>query len=121
MYNKNIGNVIIRETTHTKKKREQKKKKRKNTSKWQWNRGCITVQTFDFSSFIIVSFPGPLVGSLVNQFGCRPVCFAGGLITAVGFILSITTDNIVVFLLTFGVLGGKTVIVKTEQVFTHSK
>ena len=51
-------------------------------------------------------FSGPFVGGLLNRFGCRPVCFAGGCITSLGFIFSSVVGDIVPFLLTFGVLGG---------------
>ena len=67
---------------------------------------------------------GPIVGGLVNRFGCRPVCIAGQLlrdrpgpsilsffspgsiITSVAFSLSIFSVNVPMLMLLYGVLGG---------------
>ena len=67
---------------------------------------------------------GPIVGGLVNRFGCRPVCIAGHLlgdrpgpsilsfispgsiITSVAFSLSIFSVNVPMLMLLYGVLGG---------------
>jgi len=49
---------------------------------------------------------GPIVGGLVNKFGCRPVCMAGSLITCIAFSLSIFATNVPMLMLTYGVLGG---------------
>ena len=51
-------------------------------------------------------FAGPIVGGLVNRFGCRPVCMAGSLITCIAFSLSILSVNIPMLMLLYGVLGG---------------
>ena len=32
---------------------------------------------------------GPIVGGLVNKFGCRPVCIMGSIVACIGFVLSI--------------------------------
>jgi len=50
---------------------------------------------------------GPIVGALVNKFGCRPVGISGSIIGAVAFILSSFSPNIVCLQLTYGVLGGE--------------
>jgi len=49
---------------------------------------------------------GPIVGGLVNKFGCRPVCMAGSLITCIAFSLSIFATNIPMLMMLYGVLGG---------------
>eukprot|EP00092_Neocalanus_flemingeri_P041880 GFUD01045614.1.p1 GENE.GFUD01045614.1~~GFUD01045614.1.p1 ORF type:complete len:717 (-),score=114.69 GFUD01045614.1:192-2342(-) len=49
---------------------------------------------------------GPIVGGLVNKYGCRPVCMAGSLISCVAFSLSIFATNVPMLMLTYGVLGG---------------
>ena len=67
---------------------------------------------------------GPIVGGLVNRFGCRPVCIAGeregrtkshlviiftitgSIITSVAFSLSIFSVNVPMLMLLYGVLGG---------------
>jgi len=50
---------------------------------------------------------GPIVGALVNKFGCRPVGIAGSIIGACAFLLSTASKSVVVFQLTYGVIGGK--------------
>ena len=50
---------------------------------------------------------GPIVGALVNKFGCRPVGIAGSLIGASAFILSTCSTSIAVFHFTYGFMGGK--------------
>ena len=49
---------------------------------------------------------GPIVGGLVNKFGCRPVCITGSLIACVGMALSTLSPNVSVLMLTYGVIGG---------------
>ena len=67
---------------------------------------------------------GPLVGGLVNKFGCRsgsagklvanvninnthrPVCIFGAVLSWASFSLSVLSPNIPVMMLTYGVLGG---------------
>ena len=51
---------------------------------------------------------GPLASALSAQFGYRPVAMAGGLVSAVGFLVaSFTRENIVVLTALYGGLGGK--------------
>ena len=54
----------------------------------------------------MLPFPGPLVGGLVNRFGCRPVAIAGSLLGAVSLVLSTLAPNVIVFILVYGVIGG---------------
>ena len=49
---------------------------------------------------------GPIVGGLVNKFGCRPVCIAGSLVSCLGLALSTLSPNVPVLMLTYGVIGG---------------
>ncbi|XP_067928354.1 monocarboxylate transporter 14-like [Watersipora subatra] len=49
---------------------------------------------------------GPVVGALVNKFGCRAVGISGSLISASGFLLSSVAPTITVFHFTYGVMGG---------------
>uniref|UniRef100_A0A4X2K545 Solute carrier family 16 member 8 n=1 Tax=Vombatus ursinus TaxID=29139 RepID=A0A4X2K545_VOMUR len=49
---------------------------------------------------------GPLSSILVNQFGCRPVMLAGGLLASSGMILASFTTRLVELYLTAGVLTG---------------
>jgi len=49
---------------------------------------------------------GPIVGGLVNRFGCRPVCISGSIISAIALSLSIFSPNVPVLMLLYGVVGG---------------
>ena len=49
---------------------------------------------------------GPIVGGLVNKFGCRPVCIAGAFVSCLGIALSTVSPNVPVLMLTYGVIGG---------------
>lgn len=49
---------------------------------------------------------GPIVGGLVNKFGCRPVCMAGSFITCIAFLLSIFSVNVTMLMGLYGFLGG---------------
>eukprot|EP00095_Tigriopus_kingsejongensis_P002022 snap_masked-scaffold1627_size33010-processed-gene-0.3 protein:Tk02022 transcript:snap_masked-scaffold1627_size33010-processed-gene-0.3-mRNA-1 annotation:"monocarboxylate transporter" len=49
---------------------------------------------------------GPIVGGLVNKYGCRPVCIAGSVISCLGLVLSTIAPNVPVLMLTYGVIGG---------------
>ena len=51
-------------------------------------------------------FLGPIVGGLVNKFGCRPVCISGGIISALGLALSTLSPNVPTLMFTYGVIGG---------------
>jgi Mg2+/citrate symporter len=52
---------------------------------------------------------GPVVSALTNKFGCRTVCIAGSVIGCVAFILSTFSPSVNVLMLTYGVMGGKSV------------
>ena len=49
---------------------------------------------------------GPIVGGLVNKFGCRPVCIGGSIVSCIGLVLSVFSPNVPVLMLTYGVIGG---------------
>ena len=49
---------------------------------------------------------GPLVGGLVNKFGCRPVAMAGAILAWASFSLSSLSPNVAVLMVTYGVMGG---------------
>jgi len=49
---------------------------------------------------------GPLVGGLVNRFGCRPVCMVGAVVAWIAISLSTLSPSVPVLMLTYGVLGG---------------
>ncbi|KYN03989.1 Monocarboxylate transporter 14 [Cyphomyrmex costatus] len=49
---------------------------------------------------------GPIMSALVDRYGCRNMTIAGGLISGLGFILSIFSNTIEVMYLTFGVIAG---------------
>ncbi|KAF6036302.1 hypothetical protein EB796_005388 [Bugula neritina] len=48
----------------------------------------------------------PLVGALVNKYGCRPVCITGSLITSTAFVLCTLSPSILVFQIVYGIAGG---------------
>ena len=49
---------------------------------------------------------GPLVGGLVNRFGCRPVAILGSLVGSAALALSTVCTNITTFIIIYGFLGG---------------
>lgn len=49
---------------------------------------------------------GPLVGGLVNKFGCRPICMLGGVTACLGLFLSTFAKNVPTLMLSYGILGG---------------
>ncbi len=49
---------------------------------------------------------GPVVGGLVNKFGCRTVCIAGGIISCLSMLLSTLSVNVYMLMATYGFLGG---------------
>ena len=49
---------------------------------------------------------GPVVGGLVNRFGCRTVCIAGSCIAFASFALSVFSVNVPMLMLLYGVCGG---------------
>ena len=50
---------------------------------------------------------GPVVSSLVNKYGCRPVTVVGAVIAAVGLAISIFAPNVVTLYVTIGIVSGK--------------
>ncbi|KAG5347233.1 MOT14 protein, partial [Acromyrmex charruanus] len=49
---------------------------------------------------------GPIMSALVDRYGCRNMTIVGGLISGLGFILSIFSNTIEIMYLTFGVIAG---------------
>lgn len=54
----------------------------------------------------VYQLSGPLVGGLVNKFGCRPVCMMGAVLAWASFSLSALSPNVPVLMVTYGLLGG---------------
>ncbi|XP_060561535.1 monocarboxylate transporter 4-like, partial [Ruditapes philippinarum] len=48
----------------------------------------------------------PAVGRMSMKYGSRPVCFAGSCIGGLGLVLASLSNNIAVFMITFGVILG---------------
>ena len=49
---------------------------------------------------------GPIVGGLVNKFGCRFVCILGSLVACLGIGLSTLSPNVPILMVTYGLIGG---------------
>lgn len=49
---------------------------------------------------------GPVVGALVNKFGCRKVAICGAFISTIGLFLSTFSPTLEVMILLYGVVGG---------------
>ena len=49
---------------------------------------------------------GPLTSSLINRFGSRIVCIAGGLLTGAGFALSLLSQNVSHMIALYGFMAG---------------
>lgn len=49
---------------------------------------------------------GPIMSALVDRYGCRNMTIAGGLISGLGFILSIFSNTIEIMFVTFGFIAG---------------
>jgi len=49
---------------------------------------------------------GPIMSALVDRYGCRKMTILGGLISGLGFILSIFSNSVELMYLTFGVIAG---------------
>ncbi|XP_052805374.1 monocarboxylate transporter 12-like isoform X2 [Mya arenaria] len=49
---------------------------------------------------------GPLVGALVNKFGCRSVAMVGGVVTSVSFFLCTFSPNVETMIVLYGLCGG---------------
>ena len=56
-------------------------------------------------------FTGPIASALVNRFGSRAVTIVGSIISAFSFVISNYSPNLIVFHLSYGLLGGRTLIV----------
>ena len=58
---------------------------------------------------VVISFPssGLIWGGFVRIYGCRVMCFTGGCVCAFGFGISMFSQNILAFVLAYGVLGGR--------------
>jgi hypothetical protein len=54
----------------------------------------------------VLFYQGPIVASLINQFGCRSVVIGGGLVTAIMYMLTIFVTNVWIMLITYGIIGG---------------
>jgi len=49
---------------------------------------------------------GPIMSALVDRYGCRKMTILGGLISGLGFILSIFSNSVELMYLTFGMIAG---------------
>jgi len=49
---------------------------------------------------------GPVVGGLVNKFGCRPVCMVGAVLSWIAFSVSTLSVNVGMLMITYGIIGG---------------
>jgi MFS family permease len=49
---------------------------------------------------------GPIVGGLVNKFGCRPVCMLGAVLSWIAFSVSTLSVNVGMLMVTYGIIGG---------------
>jgi len=69
----------------------------------------ICFNIFPSYSIIFYStiFLGPVYGYLVKRFGCRMCGMMGGLIMALGLIVSSFAESVTMLLLTFGLLAGE--------------
>lgn len=54
-----------------------------------------------------MSFIGPFIGLFINTCGCRKTAITGGLLNALGWILSSYASNVHYLFITFGVTAGK--------------
>lgn len=55
------------------------------------------------------------MSALTNKFGCRVVCMAGALVASAGFALSALSPSLDVLLITYGVIGGKTRVIRIKS------
>lgn len=49
---------------------------------------------------------GPIMSAFVDRYGCKNMTIIGGIISAIGFVLSSYAQSIVVVFITFGVIAG---------------
>ncbi len=54
---------------------------------------------------------GPLASALANYFGSRKVAMGGTLLAVAGFLMSLVAPKLWVLYLTFGVMGGTSVMI----------
>ncbi len=54
----------------------------------------------------VYQISGPVAGGLVNKFGCRAVCMAGGVVSCLALLLSTRCSGVLLLALTYGILGG---------------
>ena len=66
----------------------------------------INSSRFQMSNTSLIVFVGPIVGALINKYGCRVVGIAGSLTLTTSFILSIFSPNIEMMIVTYGLIGG---------------
>lgn len=55
----------------------------------------------------LLVFVGPVASVIINCFGCRCATIIGGILSATALIASTWSPSVVVFILVFGGLGGK--------------
>lgn len=46
------------------------------------------------------------MSALANKYGCRAVCMAGSIISAIAFILSTFSTSVNMLMITYGIIGG---------------
>ncbi|UYV83097.1 hypothetical protein LAZ67_22002212 [Cordylochernes scorpioides] len=80
------------------------------TSLWLPLCGYVVLYLPPGSSYLSVG-TCPLVSALTNRFGCRPVSIAGSVIACVSFLLSTLAPSVDVLMVTYGILGGKTLCI----------
>lgn len=49
---------------------------------------------------------GPIISNMVDRYGCRIMTIIGGMISAIGFVLSAMSDSVEMLYLTFGLISG---------------
>lgn len=49
---------------------------------------------------------GPIISNMVDRYGCRVMTIIGGMISAIGFVLSAMSDSVEMLYLTFGLISG---------------
>jgi len=49
---------------------------------------------------------GPIVGGLVNRYGCRPVAIIGSVVAGTAMAVATLTTDVVTFIIIYGVVGG---------------
>lgn len=49
---------------------------------------------------------GPIISNMVDRYGCRVMTIVGGVIAAIGFVLSAMSNSVEMLYLTFGLISG---------------